>query len=97
MVAIEVLLTAVVLGVIGLLLLIGVAMLLGKRLHLHEWYRRDRRRLEQYRKHEEEFREARAEALEELAGKPPAQEAAGAVDETSPSQVIQQGREEEKR
>src|SRR5438045_154672 len=77
------------------LVLIGVAMLLGKRFHLDDWYRRDRRRLELHRKHEEELREARAEALEELSAKPPAQEAADAVDETNPSQVIQQGYEEE--
>jgi hypothetical protein len=97
MVAIEVLLTAILLGVIGLLLVIGVAMLLGKRLHLDEWYRRDRLRLEVHRRHEQEMREARAEALEELGEAPSAPEPPAAHDEAVQQQGVQQGTEEEKK
>lgn len=70
MIAIEVFLTVVVLVLVGLLLVLGAATLLGKRLHLDEWFRRDRRRLELYleqqRKQEQEHEAARAEACSEL-------------------------------
>jgi hypothetical protein len=66
MVAVEVLVTIVALGVVALLLLAGAAALLGKRYHLDEWFRRDRRRLELYRQHERDAEEARAAARQEI-------------------------------
>jgi len=66
MVAVEVFVTIVALAVVGLLLLAGAAALLGKRFHLDEWFRRDRRRLELYRRHEQEAEEARAAARQEI-------------------------------
>jgi hypothetical protein len=84
MVAVEVFVTVVALGGVGLLLLAGVAALLGKRFHLDEWFRRDRRRLELYRAQQEEAEKARAAALKEL----------GASEETNPQTLRQRNREE---
>jgi hypothetical protein len=85
MIAIEVFLTVIALALVILLLAAGVAMLMGKRLHLDEWFRRDRRRLELYRQEEQRQQEARAEALRELEPQR----------ETSEQQMIQQRNEEE--
>jgi len=85
MVAVEASVTIVALAVVGLLLLAGAAALLGKRLHLDEWFRRDRRRLELYRRHERDAEEARVEALKELERS-----------EETDQQIVQQRHQEEK-
>jgi hypothetical protein len=70
MVAVEVFLTIAVLVLLVALLVIGVMLLLGKRFHLDDWYRRDRRRLELYRAEEQRQEQARAEAHREVEGEP---------------------------
>ena len=66
MVAVEVFLTIAALVLLAALLIAGVMLLLGKRFHLDDWYRRDRRRLELYRAEEQRQEQSRAEALREL-------------------------------